>query len=220
MVSFPLPHNNMQAWRLYYDSAYSSFRPPPCCSEMTKGEALSRFSFTETKTLQWKTLTIKICKTQYLCNYVSKSAIYKANTLWFFVNWPMCQEPGPFWKGNLRSINCSFFRVLNELQQKKKTVECTWSIRMADVECSKSNPQKQQVLHLAACLCAVSPGVSEGCKLQWEWVVIADLWTNISLMVTPSVETKINGRNRHLPLLLPLLQVRGCRFFTFGRNQT
>lgn len=61
---------------------------------------------------------------------------------------------------------------------------------MTEVECSKSNPKKQQVLHLAACLCPVFPGLRKGCKLQWEWVVITDLWTDISLMVTLSTETK------------------------------
>lgn len=86
---------------------------------------------------------------------------------------------------------------------------------MADVECSKSNPQKQQVLHFAACLCAVSPGVSEGCKLQWEWVVITDLWTDISLdlMVTPSIETKVNGRDRHLPLFITVITGKRLPFF-------
>lgn len=71
---------------------------------------------------------------------------------------------------------------------------------MADAECSKCNPQKQQVLHLAACLCAVFAGMSEGCKLQWEWVVIIDLWTDTSLMVTDVSETKVNGRDSQLPL--------------------
>lgn len=43
---------------------------------------------------------------------------------------------------------------------------------------------------LSLCRLFRSEQVSDGCKLQWEWVVIADLWTDISLMVTPSIETK------------------------------
>lgn len=59
------------------------------------------------------------------------------------------------------------------------------------MECNKSNPQEQKALHLAACLCAVFPGLNEGCKLQVGWVISAELWTDISLMVP--IETKVYG---------------------------
>lgn len=97
-----------------------------------------------------------------------------------------------------------------------KMVCCTWSIRITEVECSKSNPKKQQVPHVAACLCPVFPGL-KGCKLQWEWAIITDLWTTISLMVTLSPETK--GYSKALPFFTMLIIGSQLPLIIFRRNQ-
>ncbi len=41
----------------------------------------------------------------------------------------------------------------------------------------------------------VFPGLNDGCKLQWEWVVITNLWTNMSIKGDTSIETKVISRD-------------------------
>lgn len=115
--------------------------------------------------------------------------IYILKSLQFFTkDEPQGWRPGRQWRRNpwSKKGSCLLLYTCN-----LRTSLHTWNAWTADLENWKDNPEKKKVLHVAACRRrAVVHGVRGRCKLQWEWVTITDLWTEVSLMVTPSIDTK------------------------------